>query len=235
MSGTTAIVVTGGGGQLAQCLKPYFPFAQYPTKRDLNVADRASCKAYFSTHSAQLILHLAAETAHDAPPESYIMNNIVGTANVTLWAKHLNARLVYTSTDYVYGGTRGHYLETDEVQPIGNYARSKYGGECAVGSLQDALIIRGSWYSRLDWSSAAVDAFGSRMPVADAADRLAGLACSTATGIVNMGGPRRSLFELVVTEFNPRVAPCSRADLKLPYDLPADSSLNCDRLHAILG
>lgn len=231
----TAITVTGGAGQLAQSLKPYFPFADYPTKRELNVADAASCRAYFSSHSVQLILHLAAETAYDAPAESYVMNNVVGTANVTLWAKRIGARLVYTSTDYVYGGTHGNYLETDPVSPIGAYAKSKYAGECAVTTYANSLTIRGSWYSRLDWSSAALDAFSSRCPLEFAAGQVAALACSVATGVINIGVPRRSLFEIVCTEFNPRVTPCARGDLTLPYQLPADVSLNCDRLHALLG
>ena len=231
----TAITITGGAGQLALCLKPYFPYADYPTKRELNVADAASCKAYFSTHSAALVIHLAAETAHDAPAESYIMNNVVGTANITLWSKRIGARLVYTSTDYVYPGIEGSYSETDGVRPIGVYATSKYAGECAVALHPNALTIRGSWYSRLDWPSAALDAFSSRQPVEQAAGQVATLACSLATGVVNIGGPRRSLFEVIATEFNPRVAPCARRDLRLPYELPHDVSLNCDRARALLG
>lgn len=231
----TRITVTGGGGLLASCLRPYFPFADYPTKRELNVADQGSCKAYFSSHSAELILHLAAETAYDAAPESYIMNNVVGTANIALWAKRTGARLVYTSTDYVYPGDKGSYRESEGVAPIGNYATSKYAGECAVALHPNALTIRGSWYSRLDWPSAALDAFSSRQPVEQAAGQVAALACSLATGVVNIGGPRRSLYEIVATEFNPRVTPVARAALRLPYELPADTSLNCERARALLG
>src|SRR2546422_5727046 len=231
----TAITITGGAGQLALCLKPYFPYANYPTKRELNVADAASCKTYFSTHSAALVIHLAAEPAFDAPAESYIMNNVVGTANITLWSKRIGARLVYASTDYVYEGTAGNYTESSPVSPVGGYARSKYAGECAVALHPNALTIRGSWYSRLDWPSAALDAFSSRQPVERAAGQVAALACSLATGVVNIGGPRRSLFETVCTEFNPRVAPCARRDLRLPYELPQDVSLNCERARALLG
>jgi dTDP-4-dehydrorhamnose reductase len=234
-SSLTRIVVTGGAGQLAQCLKPYFPFAEYPTKKELNVADQGSCKAYFSTRSVELILHLAAETAFDAPAESYLMNNVVGTTNIALWAKRIGARLVYTSTDYVYPGTDGPYDELAPIAPIGAYATSKYAGECAVALHPNALTIRGSWYSRLDWPSAALDAFSSRQPVELAAGQVAALACSLATGVVNVGGPRRSIYEIVATEFNPRVVPCQRKDLRLPYEVPADVSLNCERARALLA
>src|SRR2546422_722621 len=222
-----AITITGGAGQLALCLKPYFPFADYPTKRELNVADAASCKAYFSMHSVALVIHLAAETAFDAPAESYIMNNVIGTANITLWSKRIGARLVFTSTDYVYEGTTGGYTESSPVSRVGGYARSKYAGEFAVALHPNAFTIRSSWYSRLDWPSTALDAFSSRPPVEQAAGQVAALACSLATGVVNIGGPRRSLFETVCTEFNPRVAPCARRDLRLPYEVPHDVSLNC--------
>lgn len=230
----TRICVTGGSGRLAQALKPYFPFADYTTRQTLNVADAKSCRDYFSTHSVDVILHLAAETAHDSAHETYLANNVTGTTNIALWARRLNVRLVYTSTDYVYPGL-GQSCESDPVLPIGCYAASKYAGEVSASMVTDHLVIRGSWYDRLDWSSAAVDAFSSRIPVAQAAGYVAALTCSGATGVVNVGGPRRSLYELIATEFNPRVSACSRGDLKLPYELPMDVSLDLSRLHALVG
>ena len=229
-SALTRITITGGNGRLAQALKPYFPFADYTTRKDLDVADPKSCRAYFSTHSVDVILHLAAETKPDAGYDTYLSNNVMGTTHIARWARQLNVRLIYTSTDYV-----GAHKESDPVLPIGPYAASKYAGEVSASMVTDHLVIRGSWYDRLDWSSAAVDAFSSRIPVTQAAGYVAALTCSGATGIVNIGGPRRSLYEIVCTEFNPRVTPCSRSDFQLPYPLPADTSLDCTRLHRLLS
>ena len=231
----TRIVVTGGQGSLASSLKPYFPFAEYPSKAELNVADSGSCKAYFSARSVDLILHLAAETHHSAPSESYVMNNIVGTANVVLWAKRKHARLVYTSTDYVYPGTAGGYTETATLQPIGAYGMSKLGGEMAVQQYDQSLTIRGSWYSRLDYPQAATDAFTSRIPITDAARLIAPLSTSTLTGVINVGGVRRSVYEIVSTEFNPRTRPVTRVHITgQAYPIPADTSLDTTVLHDFL-
>ena len=48
-------------------------------------------------------------------------------------------RLVYLSTEYVFDGTAGPYRETDSVNPVGWYARTKEAGEQAV------MAAGGSW------------------------------------------------------------------------------------------
>jgi dTDP-4-dehydrorhamnose reductase len=48
-------------------------------------------------------------------------------------------RFVYLSTEYVFDGTAGPYRETDPVNPLGWYARTKEAGEQAV------MAAGGSW------------------------------------------------------------------------------------------
>ena len=48
-------------------------------------------------------------------------------------------RLVYLSTEYVFDGTAGPYRETDPVNPLGWYAKTKEAGEQAV------IAAGGSW------------------------------------------------------------------------------------------
>lgn len=231
----TRILVTGGQGQLASALSLYFPYATYASKRDLDVADPDSCDRFFWGKRFDLIIHTAAEIAYHAPKDVLETVNVDGTWNVTRWAEVNHARMVYISTDYVYGGTTGGYRESDSCAPIGEYAKSKYLGECAALTYHNTLAIRTSFYSHLDWQSAATDAFSSRMPIDLAAPLIAGLSVSSATGVVNVGGPRRSLYEIVSTEFNPRVRAISLSEVKLPYQLPRDVSLDCSRMKAILG
>src|SRR5438045_9666085 len=111
--------------------------------------------------------------------------------------------MIFVSTDYAYPGTRGDYRESDTCDPIAPYAESKYAGECAALTYDNTLAIRTSFYSRLDLQSAATDAFTSKMPIHECAALIAGLYTSTATGVVNGGGPRRSLYEIAV-QFKPR-------------------------------
>lgn len=233
-SAITKTVITGGEGQLASALSLYFPYASYPSKKQLDVSDADSCSRYFSNRSVQLVIHTAAEISHKAPRDILESVNVDGTWNVTRWAESHGARMVYISTDYCYPGTIGDYAESDTCAPIGPYAASKYGGECAALTYNKTLAIRTSFYSRLDLQSAATDAFTSKMPIHECAALIAALSTSTATGVVNVGGPRRSLYEIAV-EFNPRVQAINRSAVKLSYILPHDVSLNCDRMRGILG
>ena len=62
-------------------------------------------------------------------------------------AKRLNALLVHYSTDYVFDGAReGPYRESDPVNPVNAYGRSKLAGEEAVRATgAPPLIFRTSW------------------------------------------------------------------------------------------
>jgi dTDP-4-dehydrorhamnose reductase len=212
---------------MAQALRPYFGLADYYSKSECDVSNAGQVRAAFNHTKPELVIHLGAVTAHDADPASYTVVNIQGTINVALAAKRQGARLVYASTDYL-GATR----ESDAVRPVNSYAKSKYAGECALGG--DHLAVRGSWYSSLDWTYAATDAFTSKMDVDRAAFYVAALAVSSANGVVNIGGQRRSLYEIVL-QFNEQVVPIKREQLGLPYSIPADCSLNTDKLNRLMA
>lgn len=225
-----SVAVTGGHGMLGTALRDYFPQADFLSRQSCDVGNPGSVRQWFSHHRYDLILHLAAETRYDAAPEALCHVNVSGTANVLQWARKQGARFLYASTDYC-----GARRETDPVAPVGEYGRSKVAGELVALSYGSTVAIRGSWYAALLYTRAATDAYTSKIPVAKAAAQIAQVALSTATGIVNIGGPRRSLYEITTTEFNPRCQPCLRADVHLPYSLPADVSLDLTRFHQIAG
>lgn len=234
MSATTRICVTGGDGLLATALRDYFPHATFLSHRSLDVGNYGQCKQHFSQHPYDLIIHCGAVTSAAAPPETFIQTNIVGTCNIVQWARKQNARLVYTSTDYVYPGT-GQHKESDPVLPVNGYAWSKLGGEAAVRQYANSVVIRGSWYGDLSLQHrATTDGYTSKVPVEKAAYQIAAVSTSSLTGTVHVGGPRRSFYEIVVTEANPRCRPMTRAEAGLPYRLPADVSLDLTRVKRVL-
>jgi dTDP-4-dehydrorhamnose reductase len=120
------------------------------------------------------------------------------------------------------------------LQPVNTYAWSKLGGECVAQSYASSLIVRGSWYQDLTLTAASTDGYTSKVPVEKAAGWVAALSTSTVTGVVNVGGERRSLYEIAI-QFNPKCRPITRAEVQLPYPVPRDSSLDCTRLHALVG
>jgi len=98
----------------------------------------------------ELVIHTAAYADVDGcelDKEKAELVNAVGTKNVALACKDINAALFYISTDYVFPGREDKpYAETDEPDPVNVYGRSKLNGEKyikAVGG--EYLIIRSSW------------------------------------------------------------------------------------------
>lgn len=59
----------------------------------------------------------------------------------------LGSLLVHYSTDYVFDGrSTGAYRETDAVEPLSVYGKSKLAGETAIAAAQtNAIVLRTSW------------------------------------------------------------------------------------------
>ena len=88
------------------------------------------------------MLHAAAWTDVDgaeADPAGAELGNVDGTRNVAA----LGAPLVYSSSDYVFDGSkREPYVESDEPRPLSVYGRTKLEGEREV---REGWIVRSSW------------------------------------------------------------------------------------------
>lgn len=68
--------------------------------------------------------------------------NIEGTRIVVDSIKDIDCKLIYISTDTVYDGKKGNYLESDPVSPPNFYGYSKYEGELETLKKTGALVIR---------------------------------------------------------------------------------------------
>lgn len=81
------------------------------------------------------IFHLAASSHVDrsiADPMSFVMDNVVGTTNLLLYAKnHPCEKIIYFSTDEVFGPApeNANYKEWDRYNSGNPYSASKAGGE----------------------------------------------------------------------------------------------------------
>lgn len=81
--------------------------------------------------SPDVVINCAAYTAVDAceKPENYKRAIMVNTRGVEYLRRCFPRKLIHISTDYVFDGKRGPYIEDSKPNPINAYGFSKYGGE----------------------------------------------------------------------------------------------------------
>ncbi len=149
------ILITGSNGQLGSEIKelaegyPLYEFL-YTDVNELNITDEASVNHYFALYNPDVIINCAAYTAVDkaeTDEETAYLVNAVATGNLARASSECGAFMVHISTDYVYDG-RNYipYTETDKINPISVYAKSKAAGETEVHRANGkAVIIRTSW------------------------------------------------------------------------------------------
>lgn len=88
----------------------------------------------------------AAYTWVDGCENEHINCRLINTTAPTLIAKmaaSMGSKVVFFSTDYVFDGTGGPYVETAAICPVNVYGESKAAAEEAIlGASEDALVIR---------------------------------------------------------------------------------------------
>lgn len=147
------ILVTGGDGQLATCLKKitYNTDNHYifMSKKELDITNIDEIEEVFEKYNFELIINCAAYTNVDKAPEeiekAYLINEI-GPLNLTLCARHFGAKIIHISTDFVFDGEKNiPYKETDKTNPLSVYGASKLAGEKAILGFDNSMVIRTSW------------------------------------------------------------------------------------------
>ena len=193
------ILFTGGSGLLGREVRQLLPGALFPTHSEFDITNSEQMTSYMEGKRVRLVIHAAAFTSPpriDENPEKAIDVNIVGTSEVVKLCKRLGMKLIYICTDYVFKGDQGNYREGDPVFPVNRYAWSKLGGECAVRLYDYSLIIRTSFgENEFPYPRAFVDQWTSRLTARDFAEKLVALLDIEITGVVHIGGPRRTVFE----------------------------------------
>ncbi len=125
------------------------PDAVGPKREEVPVTDLAALNGALPHYQAQVVFNCAAYNAVDAAEgeqDAAYQVNAQGAFNVALACAEHQARLVHFSTNFVFSGAQDRaYIESDEVGPLGVYAKSKLEGEKLVAMVAPrALIIRTS-------------------------------------------------------------------------------------------
>lgn len=221
---------------LGTALRAIDPTLIAPPRAELDVTDARAVDAALERYRPGAVIHAAALRGSrecEADPAACLAVNVGGTYHLARACLARRIRLVYLSTDYVFDGARGNYAEGDPVDPVNLYARSKLAGELIVRTLDDSLVIRTAFYRPGAWKfpTAFVDQFSSPQPVDVVAADVLRAAASGLTGVLHIGGPRRSAYE-IAREIDPAVRPIRLADAGVR--LPADVSLDSRRWRAFL-
>jgi len=149
------ILVTGAKGQLGselQVISENYPAHQFLfTDVDtLDITDFRAIRSCLSTEKPEAVINCAAYTAVDKAeiePEKANLINTFAAGNLGAACKESDSFLIHISTDYVFDG-KGYrpYSETDPVNPVSVYAKTKWAAEEEVRKkASKAVIIRTSW------------------------------------------------------------------------------------------
>jgi len=151
------ILVIGKTGQLGQSINEIVSKMQsrdefvFVGRDELDLSDKDGVVSYFENNNFDIIINCAAYTAVDkAESEIELADRInhLAIQKIATIANKQQIKLVHISTDYVFNGESDiPYLESDMVNPINIYGKTKLAGEQAVLETMptDATIIRTSW------------------------------------------------------------------------------------------
>jgi len=153
------ILVTGGNGQLAQCLKDVIKHhknlvVDFQDLPDLDITNSSQLQSFFFKNEFDYCINCAAYTAVDLAEEQSSLAyavNAEGPKNLAEVCQKHQTTLIHVSTDFVFNGQKQTpYLETDTPNPLGVYGASKLQGERNIQEFMEAyFIVRTSWlYSK---------------------------------------------------------------------------------------
>ena len=146
------ILLTGTTGQVGSELRQILTIGEVvsPSRQELDLNNPAQIQQQIEALKPNIIVNAAAYTAVDkseTEPEVAMAINAQAPKEIAKAARHINARVLHISTDYVFNG-QNHtpYLETDRTDPLGVYGKSKLLGEQGVRANCDRhIILRTAW------------------------------------------------------------------------------------------
>lgn len=223
---------------------------------EIDLTDQTSVNGFLQLEKPEVIINCAAYTAVDRCESKLDLSwavNAEGPRYLAQASRELGSRLIHISTDYVFDGNRPapeSYLESDQVNPLSQYGRSKLAGEKAVAEIApDHLILRTAWlYSsngpnflktmlRLAVSDpkrelkVVDDQYGSLTWSYTLAEQirilldtdLTGIVHTTSEGYSTWYGAAKYFFDAMSVDYT--MSPCTTAEYPTPAHRPANSIL----------
>jgi dTDP-4-dehydrorhamnose reductase len=152
------VLVTGATGKLGGFLWRHLSLTTeawgtartgpaHPQERfvSCDLTDAEAVKQMFAVIKPQICIHCAAIADPDLCeriPSLCHAINVQATGNVSKAAQERASRLIFCSTDYVFGNEKLTYSESDETSPLQEYGRSKVLAERLVLQTQRSAVLR---------------------------------------------------------------------------------------------
>lgn len=262
------ILVTGASGMLGQEVVRVFSEAGAEvlafTREQFDVADPIASGKIIAGDFGSLdwVINCAAYTAVDRAEEEVDLAfsvNALGPSYLGRACAIANIPLVHYSTDYVFkGDAQVPYVESDPVDPVGVYGRSKREGEEAIlASGASAHILRTSWlfgpagpsfartmFNRRDQDLRIVNDQTGTPTYAPylAAATLKLIQAQAEPGIYHAAGSEvMTWYEFAeriqsnLPEAIGKRTPITTAEYPTPAKRPAYSALNSEKLNSLIG
>lgn len=124
---------------------PYkkIPYSTHPSEA-LDITEKKSVSKLVKKFKPQFILHLAALSNVDYcqkyPKQTYAVN-VAGTRVITKIAKKVGAKILFTSSNGIFDGTKAPYSERQKPKPIHTYGKSKFQAEKVIKQYQVPYLI----------------------------------------------------------------------------------------------
>jgi dTDP-4-dehydrorhamnose reductase len=230
----------------------------------LDLRDGAGIRGVMGRESPEVVFHAAAITDVDRcerDPRETLTVNFESTVRLAAGCRSRRARMVFVSTDLVFDGNKGNYVEDDPARPLSIYGTSKLRGEEAVLDFGGNLVVRPSlfygWGSpssgtfltgmverlrRREEMSLFTDQMRSPILVDDLAAGMVRAVELDLEGLYHLGGPEaisRYDFGLRTCEvlgLDPRLLkPIRMAEFPYVAGRPLDSTLAIGRFTAASG
>ncbi|MFT5723249.1 MAG: dTDP-4-dehydrorhamnose reductase [Bacteroidia bacterium] len=236
------------------------------TYAEMDITNETDVERVIQRFKPDVIIHGAAMTNVDAcelDPEACELLNVRATQYLVNAANHVNAHLVFVSTDFIFDGTSGPYKEDAIPSPLSIYGHSKLKAEqivinqSASWAIARTVLVYGlvadmSRSNIVLWARESL-ANGKSINVVDdqyrsptlAEDLAYGcylIADQTATGVFNISGKdQMNIYELVqrvADYFGLRMEHVSRIDsesLNQPAKRPPITGFDLSKSKRVLG
>jgi dTDP-4-dehydrorhamnose reductase len=231
------------------------------TRSHVDLADAAAVKRLFDREQPQLVIHCAAISKSaqcEANPEAAWRINVKATETLVEMAPAIP--FIFFSSDLVFDGKKGNYVETDAPNPLTVYGKTKVAAEAVVLKNPKHTVIRTSLNAgtsptgdrafneelRRTWELGQTarlftDEFRCPIPADITARAVWELVEKRARGLYHLAGAERlSRFEIgqLIAARCPELHPTIEAVSLQSYQGPArspDTSLDCEKAQGLLS